>query len=100
LRKMRETSQKITQKITRNRVRTDDPRHRSHLETHRDPLFKTFDGEEVGRPSERAKQAHRKAVMGKWPEEKWSEKEPHIPTPRYPLKSLISVLPKKSRSPK
>jgi hypothetical protein len=97
---MRETPQTITQKITRNSVRTDDPRHCSHLETHKDPLFKTFDGEEVGWPSEKAKRAHHKAVMIKWPEEKWSEKEPHMPMPRYPLKSLISDVPKKTRNPK
>ena len=70
----------ITQKIARNRVRTDDLRNRSHLETHKDPLFKTFDGEEVGRSSEKAKRAHLKAVR----QEEWDEREPFMPAPQNP----------------
>ena len=77
-----ETRRKITQKITRNRVRTDDLTTGSHLETHRDPLSGLFDGEIVeraGRISRRALQIHLQAVKKRWPLEKWSENAPYMP---------------------
>lgn len=92
----------ITQTVTKNRVRTDDTRNRSHLETHKDPLFKTFDGEQAGRPSEKAKQAHRRAVKQNWPEENWNETEPFMPAPHNLPQSLTKafIVPAKPRRPK
>ena len=106
MKKARKSIRKITQKITKNRVKTDDLTTRSYFETHKDPISGLFGGEWVmgaGRISKKAIQVHLKAVKEKWPEEKWRKDAPHMPEAPYPLQSLTRayVMPRrKCRSPK